>query len=345
MEKKHIHVQHSRLANSGYLTNCRNSDSRFHLGVILLLGLLSIGLLIGLLVANTQYNTAKSQLTTEIQNLERTCNTAVGNLESKIDQQSQELVRARNLAKSNSDSKCTSNEELNNLTDSLRICNETLFNVRERAQLPTDLPEEASGLESLSEQNGSECNWNENNELSTLSANLTACLTESDEKLSFISKERDLLNTKLGKTTEELLKLCHLFKNTTCPDGWTKFNCSCYQSFGPGSWDEGREDCARKGGDLVVIDDPEEQTFVSTFAKSPLWIGLSDKETEGSWKWVDGTSLSFTYWAKTQPDGDINTLRGDEDCVLISSYDGLFWHDFPCSLSMHWICEKVLAEV
>ncbi|KAM4560989.1 C-type lectin domain family 10 member A-like isoform 2-T2 [Fundulus diaphanus] len=285
MEKKHIHVQHSRLANSGYLTNCRNSDSRFHLGVILLLGLLSIGLLIGLLVANTQYNTAKSQLTTEIQNLERTCNTAVGNLESKIDQQSQELVRARNLAKSNSDSKCTSNEELNNLTDSLRICNETLFNVRERAQLPTDLPEEASGLESLSEQ------------------------------------------------------------NTTCPDGWTKFNCSCYQSFGPGSWDEGREDCARKGGDLVVIDDPEEQTFVSTFAKSPLWIGLSDKETEGSWKWVDGTSLSFTYWAKTQPDGDINTLRGDEDCVLISSYDGLFWHDFPCSLSMHWICEKVLAEV
>ncbi|KAM4561406.1 uncharacterized protein V3H82_015424 [Fundulus diaphanus] len=330
MEKKHIHVQHSRLANSGYLTNCRNSDSRFHLGVILLLGLLSIGLLIGLLVANTQYNTAKSQLTTEIQNLERTCNTAVGNLESKIDQQSQELVRARNLAKSNSDSKCTSNEELNNLTDSLRICNETLFNVRERAQLPTDLPEEASGLESLSEQNGSECNWNENNELSTLSANLTACLTESDEKLSFISKERDLLNTKLGKTTEELLKLCHLFKNTTCPDGWTKFNCSCYQSFGPGSWDEGREDCARKGGDLVVIDDPEEQNFLSNFTEE-AWIGLSVRETEESWLWVDGTSLSFTFWKNNQTDND-------GDCA---TYDSRLWDTLSCKATKHWICEKI----
>ncbi|XP_035994586.1 neurocan core protein isoform X2 [Fundulus heteroclitus] len=241
MEKKYVHVQHGRLANSGYLANCRDSDGRFHLGVILLLGLLSIGLLIGLLVANTQYR----------------------------------------------DSKCNSNDDLlNNQTDRPCICNETLFNLTTKLeQLPTDLPEEESGFQGLSKQ------------------------------------------------------------NTTCPEGWTKFNCSCYQSFGAGSWDEGREDCISKGGNLVVIDDPEEQTFVSTFAKNPLWIGLSDKETEGFWKWVDGTSLSFTYWAKTQPDGDINTLRGDEDCVLIRSYDDLFWHDYPCSLSMHWICEKVLAKV
>ncbi|XP_035994585.1 C-type lectin domain family 10 member A isoform X1 [Fundulus heteroclitus] len=287
MEKKYVHVQHGRLANSGYLANCRDSDGRFHLGVILLLGLLSIGLLIGLLVANTQYNKAKSQLTKELQALKQTHKTSIDALQSKLEEKSKELGYALNLAQQNRDSKCNSNDDLlNNQTDRPCICNETLFNLTTKLeQLPTDLPEEESGFQGLSKQ------------------------------------------------------------NTTCPEGWTKFNCSCYQSFGAGSWDEGREDCISKGGNLVVIDDPEEQTFVSTFAKNPLWIGLSDKETEGFWKWVDGTSLSFTYWAKTQPDGDINTLRGDEDCVLIRSYDDLFWHDYPCSLSMHWICEKVLAKV
>uniref|UniRef100_A0A3B5MUC1 C-type lectin domain-containing protein n=1 Tax=Xiphophorus couchianus TaxID=32473 RepID=A0A3B5MUC1_9TELE len=46
-------------------------------------------------------------------------------------------------------------------------------------------------------------------------------------------------------------ELDSLLPDATCPDEWLKFNCSCYQISGNGSWDEGREHCMRKGGDLV----------------------------------------------------------------------------------------------
>ncbi|KAK5621541.1 hypothetical protein CRENBAI_001595 [Crenichthys baileyi] len=123
------------------------------------------------------------------------------------------------------------------------------------------------------------------------------------------------------------------------------FSCSCYYlSTSSGSWDEGREDCRNRGGDLLVIDSAEEQKYVSALTGKLVWIGLNDKDTEGSWKWVDGSSPSFTYWSKAQPDnGGGDSRWGEEDCVQIS--DQGLWNDRSCSASMQWICEKVPTEV
>ncbi|XP_047227404.1 C-type lectin domain family 4 member G-like isoform X1 [Girardinichthys multiradiatus] len=342
MEKKHMHVQHNRLVSSGYLGTCRGSEKCFHLSVILFFGLFSICLLIGLLVANVQYNDAKSQLTKDLQDYKNKLSSTTKDRDQLFSFLNGPAKEQSNLAKQNIDSKCNSNEELlNNLTERLHACNETLFKItKERDYLNIQLveqPEEASGLQSLSEQNDSKCNLNVENELSTLSDNLTARLRDSGETISFISQERDLLNVKLGKTTKELKRLCQLIENTTCPKGWIKFNCSCYNIFGTGSWDEGREDCISKGGDLVVIDNPDEQNFLSTF-KIEAWIGLGDKETEESWRWVDGTSLNFTFWDDSQPN---KGKEDEEDCVLVTTNDGAPWHDFPCNAVSAWICEKL----
>ncbi|XP_018516167.1 CD209 antigen-like protein C isoform X3 [Lates calcarifer] len=181
-------------------------------------------------------------------------------------------------------------------------------------------------------------------ELSAIKANLSEHLQISD-KFSSLTEERDLLKANLLEMTKERDKLQWLLQQkTTCPTGWTNFSCSCYLfSDESGSWDQGRENCRARGADLVVIDSPKEQEFLLGFTSRSAWIGLSDRDEEGTWKWVDKTPLNLTvtakYWRVNQPDnGNGEPQWGEEDCANISS-DG--WNDLSCDASLRWICEKM----
>uniref|UniRef100_A0A8D2FZ34 Asialoglycoprotein receptor 2 n=1 Tax=Theropithecus gelada TaxID=9565 RepID=A0A8D2FZ34_THEGE len=69
------------------------------------------------------------------------------------------------------------------------------------------------------------------------------------------------------------------------------------------------------------------------------WIGLTD--SDGSWKWVDGTDYRHNYknWAVTQPDDwHGHELGGSEDCVEVWP-DG-HWNDDFCLQVHRWVCEK-----
>ncbi|KAF4071629.1 hypothetical protein AMELA_G00275530 [Ameiurus melas] len=76
--------------------------------------------------------------------------------------------------------------------------------------------------------------------------------------------------------------------------GW-RFFCSSlyYISSEKKNWTESREDCRKRGADLVIINSAEEQEFIIKQLGNinRAWIGLSDRDTEGEWKWVDGTEL------------------------------------------------------
>ncbi|XP_067371591.1 CD209 antigen-like protein C [Channa argus] len=121
----------------------------------------------------------------------------------------------------------------------------------------------------------------------------------------------------------------------TCPAGWKKFSYSCYLlSTESGSWTKGREDCRKRGADLVVINSAEEQTFLSAFTTMGTWIGLSDSDEEGTWRWIDGTTLTFKNW----DDRELVEASG-EDCGDIIQKGNTF-DDVPCERSLQWICEK-----
>nr|XP_046261156.1 C-type lectin domain family 4 member E-like [Scatophagus argus] len=182
-------------------------------------------------------------------------------------------------------------------------------------------------------------------DFSIIKANLTERLQASNNKLSSMSEERDLLNANLTEITKELNRLQTLStRKRSCPAGWNAFRCSCYLlSTESGSWTRAREDCRNREADLVVIDSIEEQKFLSELYTKQSWIGLTDSETEGTWKWIDGTPLTLTYWDQGQPDnGGGDPKWGEEDCVQIQA--GMKteknWNDLSCRTSIQWICER-----
>uniref|UniRef100_A0A3B4UNM5 C-type lectin domain-containing protein n=1 Tax=Seriola dumerili TaxID=41447 RepID=A0A3B4UNM5_SERDU len=141
-------------------------------------------------------------------------------------------------------------------------------------------------------------------------------------------------------------------QNSTCNSTSTIYinlvlGCSCYfLSVQSGSWGKGRQDCRARGADLVIIDSLKEQEFLTKdIVKQESWIGLTDRNNEMTWKWIDGTPLTLKFWQKGQPDkGNGNPKWGEEDCAVIQP--GMKadenWNDLRCDASRPWICGKAL---
>ncbi|XP_047433202.1 CD209 antigen-like protein E [Mugil cephalus] len=144
-----------------------------------------------------------------------------------------------------------------------------------------------------------------------------------DDIIKNLTEERDMLKRKLN-----------IF------GGWLYFKDSFYYIFPVKKpWQESQDDCRQRGADLVIVNSREEQDFLREFRRV-TWIGLSDRETEGTWEWVDGTLLNKSFWKTGEP----NNYGGrDEDCGTIQNYEQFNnWNDTPCKSENFWICEKIV---
>ncbi|KAG9329494.1 hypothetical protein JZ751_004445, partial [Albula glossodonta] len=113
---------------------------------------------------------------------------------------------------------------------------------------------------------------------------------------SSLTAERDQLQTNYSTLTAERDQLLRELEHP-CPQGWIKFNSRCYfVSKEKKTWSESRQYCRERGADLVIINNKEEQMFLTVFQTT--WIGLTDSDEEGTWKWVDGTTLTTEVRAK-----------------------------------------------
>lgn len=155
-------------------------------------------------------------------------------------------------------------------------------------------------------------------------------------RLSFYSYGREMQEFEGEDLKRKLSTLDHYSQQ-----GWVYFNHSFYYiSAIRKSWKESRDDCQQRDADLIIINSKEEQEFARCF-KQPTWIGLTDRESNGTWRWVDGTALETSYWQ----DGEPNKHEGkDEDCGEIRFFEKENnWNDVQCELQRFWICEKVMA--
>lgn len=116
------------------------------------------------------------------------------------------------------------------------------------------------------------------------------------------------------------------------PDGQ-----SCYRSTADiASWFGARAACLEWGGDLVSIESPQEDEFLSERVRVEVWIGANDLDVEGSYVWADGTPVEYENWSVAQPDN----FQGQEDCVEKRVEDGA-WNDRPCGGDdQEYVCER-----
>ncbi|KAL9951704.1 hypothetical protein ACROYT_G044426 [Oculina patagonica] len=116
------------------------------------------------------------------------------------------------------------------------------------------------------------------------------------------------------------------------------FGDSCYSFTESGkTWNENRDTCKSKGGDLVSMETEEEWQFVNEeiqkrcIAKPRVWhIGLT--KMGANWTWVNGRPLTISKWKDGQPSGDGNVTG------MSKNAQGLF-NDLSENTIGAFICE------
>ncbi|XP_069073101.1 C-type lectin domain family 4 member E-like [Pleurodeles waltl] len=185
--------------------------------------------------------------------------------------------------------------------------------------------------------------------LATLSARVilysvvTARAQVTQEKLAQLEKNLSLAMKYIRCKERTPGTDCGELLSSDCPTRWKEHNGTCYFfSQGTNTWERSRSACKRSQAHLVIISDLMEQLFISKTTKTDIyWIGLTDKDQEGVWKWVNNVTLqSESFWDCNQPNDsgkaqDCATMRPPGSCGALG-----LWNDDSCAKKHKFICEK-----
>lgn len=113
------------------------------------------------------------------------------------------------------------------------------------------------------------------------------------------------------------------------------FNASC-------SWEQAKTVCEGMGGHLVTITSREEDEFCfNMFLRSGVsgcWIGATDADSEGNWKWITGEPFTYKNFPKGEPNGG-NNSTAVQYCRTYTTLTNGVWDDYVASENLTFICE------
>ena len=76
------------------------------------------------------------------------------------------------------------------------------------------------------------------------------------------------------------------------------------------TWSAAQADAATKGGHLAIVDDESKQSQLEVLVKDEktgvrksFYIGATDEDVDGVWKWVNGSVVEYGNWAQGEPSG------------------------------------------
>ena len=102
----------------------------------------------------------------------------------------------------------------------------------------------------------------------------------------------------------------------------------------PINWLDAQSSCAIWGGDLTSITTERENNYLYTIIPdtvSKCWIGLNDREVEGTYTWTDGITSGYTNFTSTPSNDEIN------GCVEIDKTGEGSWVSVDCDTNEEYI--------
>ncbi|XP_075778588.1 macrophage mannose receptor 1-like isoform X3 [Pelodiscus sinensis] len=91
-----------------------------------------------------------------------------------------------------------------------------------------------------------------------------------------------------------------------CQKGWKRYGAYCYSvGLMPATFSEANKICEGNKSYLASIENRYEQAYLISLvglrSEKYFWIGLSDAEEQGTFKWTSGEAVLFTHWNLAMP--------------------------------------------
>lgn len=131
----------------------------------------------------------------------------------------------------------------------------------------------------------------------------------------------------------------------TCDEGWEENGGRCFfWGREMKNWIAAEDFCREEGGHLATVNTDATMDFLFESMKtnniaSWVWIGGSDIEEEGVWKWADSTPWEDKFWAPGEP----SNAGNNEDCIYLQNPGYKLnrkFNDWTCSKESHFLCSK-----
>ncbi|NWV68571.1 MRC1 protein, partial [Malurus elegans] len=129
-----------------------------------------------------------------------------------------------------------------------------------------------------------------------------------------------------------------------CPKGWERYSFYCYLvGHTSVTFSEAKKTCERTSGYLATIGDRYEQAYLTSLIglrpEKHFWIGVSDMEEPGSFKWVTGEGALYTNWNAAMPGKEAG-------CVALRTGNAAgLWDVQNCDVKAKFLCKKLADKV
>ncbi|CAN8184992.1 unnamed protein product [Coccothraustes coccothraustes] len=129
-----------------------------------------------------------------------------------------------------------------------------------------------------------------------------------------------------------------------CQKGWMKHGFYCYSLVQlPTTFSDAKKVCEENKGYLATVRDRYEQAFLTSIIgfkpEKYFWIGLSDVEEQGTFRWASGDPVSFTHWNVGMP--------GEESgCVAMATGRSAgLWDILNCEETNTFLCKQLVEGI